>query len=328
MTKNIYKPESFENNSINQIKDEEVEYINKDIDPLTFSYNNVTIRDIKDNYIAYKGDFSKFYVIEKSDKSLRIMEGAEVKAVIFFKPIKVFYKQFPLDTKKMKCDENVLSIIQIDEFFKKDNPSQIFFTFENRKYSYDSNKTIIPSYKDLIFYYYIEPYKFEYYGNRFLENHEEKENIKITKNNMSKYFGHYFKFNTINDKNDFYYYDSDSREKLKNNFELLVEEKNIKKFKITGPSNDGKSTTLLYLSRLYLNIVYLNLKVIYSLYSEGKISDCFDIILYEFGRIKFPDDISKKSFEKSFNNSINKNIWELIIELINCLSNTKIYLLL
>lgn len=323
MAKNIFKTESFDNNRINELKDEDIEYINKDIDPLTYNYNNVTIRDIKDKYIANKGNFSEFYVMEKYDKSLRIMEGSETKAIIFGKPLKVFYIQIPLGTKKIKCDINVLSTIQIDEFFKEDNPSKIIFNFENQEYSYNSSKTHIPSDKDLMLYYYITPYKFVSYGNRFIEKEVEKENKNITKDNMSKYFDHYFKSNTINNKNEFYYYVSDSRENLKKNFQLLVDEKNVTKFKITGPSNNGKSTTLLYLSRLYLNIVYLNLNVIYSLYSEGKIGDVLDILLYEFGRINFPNDISKNAFEKTFNISIEKNIWELIIELINCLTKMK-----
>ena len=65
MAKNIFKTESFDNNRIKELKDEDIEYINKDIDPLTYSYNNVTKRDIKDKYIANNGNFFGFYVREK-----------------------------------------------------------------------------------------------------------------------------------------------------------------------------------------------------------------------------------------------------------------------
>ena len=108
--------------------------------------------------------------------------------------------QIPLGTKKIKCDINVLSTIQIDEFFKEDKPSKIIFNFVNQEYSYNSSKTHIPSNKDLILYYYITPYKFVSYGNRFIEKEVEKENRNITKDNMSKYFDYYFKFNTIKHK--------------------------------------------------------------------------------------------------------------------------------
>ena len=74
------------------------------------------------------------------------------------------------------------------------------------------------------------------------------------------------------------------------------------KFKITGPSKDGKSTTLLYLSRSYFNIVYLNLETINILYQNKKIKKVLEILIYEFGRIEFTNEEDKRYLKKNLMN--------------------------
>ena len=172
-----------------------------------------------------------------------------------------------------------------------------------------------------------------YYANnsyKFVENHnllnELEENIE--KEEFSKYFDKYFKYNIEDNNKTFIYYESDNRIDLEKNFNILANSKHITKFKITGPSNDGKSTTLLYLSRLNLNIVYLNLKVINSLYKDEKIEILLDLLMYEFGRIDFDDEEQKKSFQDEFNKSIEQTPMKILINLINNLITNKVKIIL
>ena len=95
------------------------------------------------------------------------------------------------------------------------------------------------------------------------------------------------------------------------------------KFKITGPSNDGKSTTLLYLSRLYLNIIYLNLKVLDNLYIDNDINTILAILTYEFGRLHFRDEETKNCFEQIFFDYIDESPWMIIIKLIDYIIDIK-----
>ena len=307
-----------------EIKDSksEIIYINKDKDPLNdYKINGKTIQEIKTNY-SNGGDSIGFHV-KRENNCLKIIENLNLKAIIFINPIKVYYEEMKDKKQGIKCDLKVYSTIQIDETIKNFNATKAVFNSGEKNLSYFEKKNKIKCTENLTIFYMNNPYKFTPNINYFTG--EEK---LITKENLSKYFDKYFEYSKDDKKTQFNYYDSDKRQDLREKFENLVFTDDIKKFKITGPSSDGKSTTLLYLSRLYPNIIYLNINVINSLYNNKKISEVLQLIMYEFGRIEFPNEELKSKFEDKFNKFIDQSPWKLILELIEELITFQIKVIL
>ena len=299
-----------------------VTYINKVKDPLKdYKINEKTIQEII-NIFPNGGDSIGFYV-KKENNCLKIIENLNLKAIIFLNPIKVYYEAINDENQVIKCDLKVYSTIQIEETIKDINATKTFFKLGEKSLSYSENKNKIKYSENLKIYYVKYPYKFTPNKNYF--NGEEK---LIEKTKLSEYFNQYFKYSIDDKETQFNYYDSEKRKDLKEKFDNLIFTDDIMKFKITGPSNDGKSTTLLYLSRLYPNIIYLNINVINSLYNDKKISEVLKLIMYEFGRIEFTDEKLKTEFEDKFNKFTDHSPWILITELIDYLIDAKIKVIL
>ena len=104
----------------------------------------------------------------------------------------------------------------------------------------------------------------------------------FNKTDLSQYFDEYFL--SVNEDKEFTYYSTPNRQNLKNNFSRLLNNKNISEFKMTGLSGEGKSISLLYLSRCSLNEIYLNLKIIYKSFSSREMEKYLDLLMYELGR--------------------------------------------
>ena len=307
-----------------EIKDSksEIIYINKDKDPLNdYKINEMTIQAIKTNYLN-GGDSIGFHVKRESN-CLKIIENLNLKAIIFINPIKVYYEEMNDKNQRIKCDLKVYSTIQIDETIINFNVTKAFFNSGENRLPYFEKKNKIKWTENLTIFYINNPYKFTPNINYF--SGEEK---LITKEKLSKYFDKYFEYSKDDKKTNFNYYDSDKRKDLRVKFESLIFTDDITKFKITGPSSDGKSTSLLYLSRLYPNIIYLNINVINSLYNDKKIPEVLQLIMYEFGRIEFPNKELKSQFEDKFNKFIEQSPWKLILELIEQLISTEIKVIL
>ena len=291
-------------------------------DPLKdYFFDGLSIEDIISKF-KKREKFETFYILSKNN-CLMLKKNFEMKDIIFINPIEVCYKLINNENNIIDYDKCVHSTMQIDETINNAVATEAFFYSRELKYSYFENKFLIAKEKNLKIYYANNSYK-------FVENHnllnELEENIE--KEEFSKYFDKYFKYNIEDNNKTFIYYESDNRIDLEKNFNILANSKHITKFKITGPSNDGKSTTLLYLSRLNLNIVYLNLKVINSLYKDEKIEILLDLLMYEFGRIDFDDEEQKKSFQDEFNKSIEQTPMKILINLINNLITNKVKIIL
>ena len=94
---------------------------------------------------------------------------------------------------------------------------------------------------------------------------EQKEEIALNVSynplELSKFFYEYFQYeNKNNEKIE--YINSESRKEIFQNLKDLYNNVALKKYKLTGPTSNGKSFTLFYFSRLYKNVIYLNLKVL------------------------------------------------------------------
>ena len=283
-----------------------------------YKINNISIGEIKNSF-ASKKQIQNF-TIKESTNCLIVNKSLELFALIFIKPIEIIYESRKEDI-KTKCDKTVYSTIQIDETIKTFGNVKTFFNLNNKIYSYSTNKINLVGVNNVTIFYSNNPFT-------FTSNNSLLDPKKLTKDQLSMYFKEYFQYNDKDNKEEFYYYNSDEREKLSKNFDSLLFIDKVRKFKISGPSNDGKSTTLLYLSRLYTNIIYLNLKVLTNLYYKNEIKLVLNILMYEFGRIVFETKELKNGFEDKFNNNIEQTPWIIISNLIDYLIAQKIKVIL
>ena len=298
----------------NEANDIETKRNIPDKDPLKdYQINGMTIESILTKY--KNGETFNGIYIKSKGNCLMIIENLIFKEIIFINPIEVSYESTDIN-QKIEWDRCVYSTLQIDETIKNIGATNVYFSINNINFPYFEYKYKINEDKILNIFYKKFPYKYK--ENTILITDSE---TKIEKEKLSKYFNKYFMYN----KNDeFVYYESYERKNLEDNFNNLAYDQNITKFKITGPSNDGKSTSLLYLSRKDMNIVYLNLKVINSLYNDKKINDVLNILMYEFSRIKFNNINHKNEFEEIFNKYIDQTPWIIITKLVDNLIKNEI----
>ena len=305
------------------IKDKNLEKNNLNASPLSYKFKNKTVGEIINDFKENKMENSNINFI---NNNLIISDSLELLAIIFLEPIEVIYKPLKAkDNEKDICDKEVYSTIQIDEMLKKFSTCQAVFNLYGNNYSYFEHKTMLLGKNKITIYYLITPYKFVH--NTYILKNSTK-NIK--KYELSKYFGAYFKYDKINKTKEFDYYISEERNNLSENFYILKYEEAINKFKIAGPSNSGKSTTLLYLSRTSYNIIYLNLKIINLLFYESNVKTCLELLMYEFGRLNLEDNKLKNKFEQIFNENIEQPPWIIIEKITEFLleSNIKFILIL
>ena len=140
----------------------------------------------------------------------------------------------------------------------------------------------------------------------------------------SEYFADYF--NIDNPDEIFIYENNDERKKIIRNFYFLSSVEGIKKYLITGPYASGKSITLLQISRLMNNVIYINLKTLKK--NEENKTKCLKIILSEIRRL----NIKVSDFNIYFDNfNFNQNVLGQLIDILEIVlrvSNQTIILIL
>ena len=142
---------------------------------------------------------------------------------------------------------------------------------------------------------------------------------KVKKELLSKYFSLYFKYNDKNE--EFEFYQTKNRKELSIKIIFFIKS-SINFFKITGPSNNGKSITLLYYSRYMQNIVYLNLKILLRPNDRDKMSEIF---IYELQRL----NLIQSEIDKVSNIFLaNREFWNILYLLIIEFKNKKIVFIL
>ena len=292
-------------------------------EPLNFKINDMLLKDIIDR-IKNKKKVENLIIYKGKNKMITDKFG-KLLCIIFKNPKKVKYIHGLYNSKYMDfIEKNVKSTLQIDESLEKLNIKFANFTLKI------SGKT----------------YQGDYFNNKNLLNNNIGEDIIIknsemhyvlesndislgdtkifNKNLLSSYFDKYCDYPSKKQKM-FYFYDSKSRQNLFNNFITLLNNNDIKIFKFAGPSGGGKSVSLLYLSRMYKNIIYLNIKLINKLFKQTKVDEYLKMILYEFNRLDFQEkkEEHKRSFEDIFKNNSDKSPWELLEKLSSFFSNQK-----
>ena len=316
-----------EDQNIKITEDNEVYHIER-LDSLSIKVNTTTtvqevINSMKNN--EQIKNLNYYYVLGNAIiyDSLGI-----ILAIVFRDAIKVKYYNILYKEKYLTLtQENAYSTLELDEILKKFGVTKAKITYLTdgikHQSDYFESKLFLSDASTLLEIMNLDKiYKLE-------ENYESLMNNTIfSKNSLSKYFDNYFIYPT--EKNDFELFISDKRKKLIMNLFKLKENKKVIKFKLAGPSGGGKSITLLYFSRIFLNIIYLNFKVIYKLFNDFKIDECFDLILYEFGRLKFSGEKreeKKKNFELIFKNNQGNSPWQLLSDISDFLKDTNVILI-
>ena len=275
-----------------------------------------------------------FHVIDKNKSFLLKEKRKEKRKYLFFlEPISVIFRNsFNNSTNKEFKVDDIYSSIQIETYFTSFKISNPMVILKSSKELYseallniesfiEDNKLIIENniigYNDYVNNTDIignnennfNPKKLsKYFYNYFHYNKQKKDNADINNHNNNNIINNdntsdinndINKVNNIDNDDDLFEYDyTKNREELTNYLIELLWSEDLHFFKFCGPTSTGKSTTLLKFSRQYNSIVYLNLKTIYQLEQDNKNSDCYNIIVYEFGRLEFNDNKILDEFKK------------------------------
>ena len=144
-------------------------------------------------------------------------------------------------------------------------------------------------------------------------------NEDYTPNAYSKYFYQYFPSEKEEPDKIFYFYKSNEREQIKKNIFELKTKKKIKKYKLTGPYAIGKSLTLFKISKSFINIIYINLKIM-KMY-ENNCYAFLEILFSESSRVKMSEK-NEKEFNKKIKTLIlQENIFEIFIKILKLILN-------
>ena len=161
-----------------------------------------------------------------------------------------------------------------------------------------------------------------------------KDCISIDENlspkDYSKFFYDYFPNIKEIEKNEIFNYSSTSkRVNIVINFFKLMNEQNIKKYKITGPLSSGKSMTLFKISLAYKNIIYINIKTLKN--NKSNLNKCLEIIFSACSRVYFKESEQEKFKQELEKIDLTQNIFRILLEILNLIMltiNDYIYLIL
>ena len=230
---------------ITKQKDKGKENIINFLSPLMFKINGQTIENIinkKDelNSLFTEGNTAK---IQYGKIIINDIYGKLIN-IIFDPSIKVIYKKVGAENEEL-IDEKVYSLIQIEyilDFYKIKKP--YFMNDDNKNLDYFKSKRYLTKnnvYSELTIINYEKIYELK--ENKTLLG---KDNI-FQKLLLSKYFDKYF-FYPENEEN-FEFFHSKKRDDILFNIQILKNNESSKEpitqFKISGPSSEGKSITLL-----------------------------------------------------------------------------------
>ena len=279
-------------------------------------FNGVSYKEL---YKLNNPKIKKDYYINKREK-IFFLKGKRKDTKIyffFFNPISVIFQNVKINEAFEEFEiNNIYSSIQIEDYFHKFNISNAEIVFKNSKLIYANEKINIDNFIEndkLIIYNSTIPYEKYSFNGKIIKDTENKFNPE----NLSKYFYDYFPYNTKN--NNIFEYDYTQNRKILNSFlKTLLFSDDLNFFKFCGPTSTGKSTTLLKFSRKFNNIIYLNLKVIYHLEQDDKNIECYNLIIYEFGRLEFEDEKENENFQKFLNLECqNKSAMIIIYKILN-----------
>ena len=290
-----------------------------DIDILLKNKDNKTLDEIKSMLDNNQYYFDK-YEINKYKNCFFIFDPNDVQNIeyIFNKPIKIIYKNVLINNNFIDLvEDNVISSIQITETLKKYNINGEFINEDGNYIEYNDNKF------NLI-YLFNNFNNITFYNNNYviLKLEELKIPINIEDNEfkleeISKNFNNYFKYYDSNLKK-LKYFNSDNRKIFLQNLQKFYLNNNLHYFKISGPSDIGKSTSLLLFSRTFSNILYFNIETLLYMYQSNDKKPMISLFISELSRI-FLNKNEKENLIKFFYQLLNKTPWNIIYYLMKYL---------
>ena len=141
-----------------------------------------------------------------------------------------------------------------------------------------------------------------------------------TSSELSKFFYNYFPYEYKNDSNKITYIENDARKQIFQNLYDLYFKQNLTKFRLTGPTSNGKSFTLFFFSRYCTDVIYLNLKV---LKAQNK-KDNLEMIISELSGLIFSLKIIDSINCEIKKIDTDKNIYEIFLEILELICNNNI----
>ena len=243
-------------------------YNYKDVFDKRFEVNietYVIFKDFKDRYFSLDNTQQKYYFFIKP-LSIKINNSLSFKDIYSYEQIKDILKKNNMNNIYLKRPNNQ---------YKTLNPSNIIEVINNNEYELEFSETNI------------QYNAFDKQAKPFLIRNVNT----FTPLDVTKHFYDYFKYNNKDDdlNNTFVYEDSIERSLLLTNLNKLHSNLNLHLFKFTGPSSIGKSTSLLYFSRISINIFYFNLSYLSKKEKEKDYVSCYNTLLEEFNRIYLPN---------------------------------------
>ena len=277
-----------------------------------------TFEDIKQFIDSPDSKPEELFIYQTSQYYFIMKNGYEL---IFTIPRRVTFRNGFIGKVKQLVVGEVISTVEIKYIIDKYKIENLLISDEKEnwiKYEGPSKLTsLLPSLKDKNLKFKSDKHIPEF----IYDNYCIKNSTTLEKKSLSQYFSNYFKYNDDENNQNFEFFKTAQREEFIVNILVFVNSP-INFFKITGPSNNGKSITLLYFSRSLHNIVYLNLKVLMKFNGNNRM---LKIFFYELQRIKLEkseiDEVSKIFFE-------NNDFWTILFLLIDKFKDKKIVFIL
>ena len=142
----------------------------------------------------------------------------------------------------------------------------------------------------------------------------------FTPNQLTNKFYQYFKYNNQSEKDNFFDFQlSEERKEIFGYLNVLKDSKDLYIFKFTGPSSNGKSTTLLYYSRTQINVFYFNLSYLSKREIEKDYTNIFNTFSEEMDRLLLTESFNKNDIDELILKHNGNKIWNIISALVNYL---------
>ena len=268
-------------------------------------YNSYRIKR-SENIISLENEGKKFETHYLFRKEL----------IINYKNASVSNKIVNLVDKSVKSSiqiEKVMKIYQIKSLIYEAKTHRNFPTFKNILYNFVQDNIFT-----IDFLCVMDNFKYNF-DNYCIQN---IPNI-IQLNSLSIYSDKYFPYSD----NEIDYIETKERKEFFIQLDDFIFNTSVNFFKITGPSNDGKTLTLLIFSRTRNNIIYFNLKYIMSLFYSNDFS-YLSVMFYELGRAKLLQQDEIKKIENIFKENTFKHPWKVLLELTDAFIDQEMIIIL
>ena len=138
---------------------------------------------------------------------------------------------------------------------------------------------------------------------------------------LSEYFYDYFPYENKENHNLIKYFESEQRKDIRQNIFDLNTYEYLRKYRITGPTSNGKSFTLFFLSRCFNNIMYINLKTI----KKKDKKENLKIIISELSRLSLNmEAINKLNSNLKKKVKTKENILKILLNILDNIPYDKI----